>query len=246
MICYTYFDLFMEIKDIVEDVCYDLNIHDDKFKKNIYISLSGVEKFYRESPVMMCLGGIPGVGKSTYSIKIYKEDFYIINPDYYRTFCLEYTHLNTTNLIDKTSNFVTLVCNILIQCLCKLSCNILIEDTFANYSYWKDYLHNIHLNRYKKIFILLSAPIYLCYEATQIRYHKEATCACIIPRKVEMEFVVNRAKNLYRSVNKYYNSCLFEEFIIMYRDTIDAEFEQIPYKDYLNILSKELLPHEVL
>ena len=69
MICYTYFDLFMEIKDIVEDVCYDLNIHDDTFKKKIYISLSGVEKFYRESPVMMCLGGIPGVGKSKYSIK---------------------------------------------------------------------------------------------------------------------------------------------------------------------------------
>ena len=232
----------MDVDIITEEVCSNSQINKGELstiRDFLFQHLNNVEDFYCATPRIVCIGGAPGVGKSTFSIGKYRN-FFIINPDSYRHLFYDYSTLDTENIISVTSSQVTHLCEILIECLSRLSCNILIEDTFANYSYWDKHLRGSQFDKYKMELILLSAPVKVCYESAQDRYCQELKEACQIPRKVDINFIIDRMIGLSKSVRKYSKSDLFYVITFMYKNCVNEDFVQIDQEEYLSILDKTL------
>lgn len=228
--------------DYVIDQVLGALYNNEKGLKTILIELlSDVNRFISHKPTLIALGGLPGVGKSTYSIKHYKEKFFIINPDDYRQFYPNYSSLDASNLIKETNEISSKISELLFKILIKLSCNIVIECTFANYKYWQDFLNNnnVYLEKYFKNLIYLSAPLDVCYKSMFYRYKTESqNMRGIIPRPVSKDFLYDRARRVEESVGKYIASNLFNEIIFMYKNTIRSEFVQIRYNEYLVLINE--------
>lgn len=233
-------DNYYNVEHVIDQVLGTL--YNEKGLKTILIGLlSDVNRFISHKPTLIALGGIPGVGKSTYSIKYYKDKFFIINPDDYRQFYPNYSSLNTSSLIVETNELSTKISELLFKVLIKLSCNIVIECTFANYKYWQEFLKsdNVYLGKYSKILIYLSAPLDVCYQSMCCRYKTESqNMKGIIPRPVAKDFLYDRASRIEESVAKYVASNLFNEIIFMYKDTMRSEFVQISYNEYLVLINE--------
>lgn len=234
-------DNYYNIEHTIDLILRDLSDEKVELKTILCGLLFNVNKFIANNPTLIGLGGVPGVGKSTYSIKYYKKNYFIINPDNYRRFHHSYSSLNTCNLINETNEFSSQISELLFKILTTLSCNIVIECTFANYNYWQNFLqHNsVYLSKYYRMLIFLSAPLEICYQAMCCRYKTEVrNMTELIPRPVKREFLFDRAKKIEESVSKYISSNLFDEILFMHKYTMYSDFVQISYDDYIVIINE--------
>lgn len=228
------------VNDTIDLIISDISDRKVELKTILSRLLFNINKFICKNPSLVCLGGVPGVGKSTYSKIYYQENYFIINPDDYRQFHPNYMSLNTSSLIQETNEFTSHISELLFRILTTLSCNIVIECTFANYNYWQNFLnhYSVYLSKYYRKLIFLSAPIDVCYQAMCCRHKAEAmNIFGPIPRPVKWEFLWDRAKNIKESVSKYTSSNLFNEIIFMHKFTLHSDFVQISHSDFLSIIN---------
>lgn len=81
-------DNYYNIEHTIDLILRDLSDEKVELKTILCGLLFNVNKFIANNPTLIGLGGVPGVGKSTYSIKYYKKNYFIINPDNYRRFII--------------------------------------------------------------------------------------------------------------------------------------------------------------
>lgn len=232
---------YYNIEHTVDLVINDISKGKVELKTILCGLLFNVNHFISDSPNLICLGGVPGVGKSTYSKKCYEDNYFIINPDNYRKLHPNYLSLNTGNLISETNEFSSQISELLFKILTSLSCNIVIECTFANYNYWQNFLqrNSAYVSRYYRTLIFLSAPLEICYQAMCFRYKTEVqNMTELIPRPVKREFLFDRVKKIEQSVIKYCFSNLFDKILFLHKHTMCSDFVQISYDDYLAIINE--------
>lgn len=230
----------LDIDTIIDNTCQSYNIQYDKTLQGVFSSLlDDIDKFIRPNPVFIGVGGIPGVGKTEYCKKKFINDFFIIDPDYIRLFHPNYGNLNYDNVIQETNAFTTQICELLLQIMSSLSCNFVVECTFSNYVYWFQILnsHKRKFENYYRKLILLSAPIEVCYQSMCLRYNIEKKdLKNIIPRKADKAFLLDRAGKYKMSIH-YYTSDLFDDVILLHKNTVDSDFLPVEYDDFYNYIN---------
>lgn len=186
---------------------------------------------------------MPGVGKSTYSSRHYKDKCFVVNPDILRTYHPQYHSLSTNNVIEETNAFASQLGEALIESLAKRRCNMLAECTFADFDYWRKVLSSNSLRSeiYTRRLIILSAPIEVCYEAMCSRYGAEGQSNEAIRRPADRAFLVDRATKLVAALDKYHSGNVFDDLVFLHKRTMSSDFEQIDYRQYLEIHGKDHL-----
>lgn len=231
-----------DIEHLVDGVCQLTFGFDVVLLKGVlYKLLHGSDKYRRVNPEIIGIGGLPGVGKSTYSRKKISENYYIINPDRIRSFHPKYHNLNRDNVIYETNDFVTQTSEMLLSVLTYMSCNVAVECTFSNYDYWHQLLTSldIQLKKYTRKLIFLSAPIEVCYQSMCYRYDLETHNSMdIIPRPADRCFLLDRAKKLENAIVRFRSGTLFDEIHFLYKKTMTSDYEEIDYSEYRCLISE--------
>ena len=190
-----------------------------------------VEKFPKpnQTHLMICIGGLPGSGKTEWGKRIFKKkDFFIIDPDEYRkVFFLDNDAcVNATEYIQLTQAVMCVIGFSILEIAIQKKVNIVVMDVFTDVNIWKSFFKGNNLKEYKKYFVLLAQPLGLCEFLMELRYKKDFKINKKTARIPDNNFLTSEAKELGKSIMSYKSDSVFEKIYLLTRRDIDVPYEK--------------------
>jgi hypothetical protein len=207
-------------------------------KRVLHSLLSDADRYFSFTPSFIGLGGLPGVGKTTYAFNKYRSHFFIIDLDGYRRFHPHYASFDSTNLISQTNSFASYIGDLIIEVLAHMSCDIMYVSTFSRFDIWGDFFKtHEYLNGYAKRLIVLGAPTEVCFQSMLFRNGQEKNCpGIIVPRLADLGFLTEQSIKLKVALGLYIEQNTFDSVEFLYKPDMSAGFVSVDYQHFISTL----------
>lgn len=218
-----------ENHEILVEECKKYNyIYSPEFIE-IIINKELVGNIHKQSdkPIFLCIGGLPGSGKTVFCEKNnFNRNYFIIDPDNYRKYHPDYMSLSPEDIIPITNDLVRITAMVLLKIALRLKLNIAIVSTFSDASFWLELYENNKqvLSKYNNKIIILTEPEDICKKSMITRYNYETKSNGIIARPIDFMFF-NKCKSSFPdSLRTLQSSHIFNSFEIWKRENINQEY----------------------
>lgn len=220
------------LDDILRDKCKQDRFCSSDIQRIRQFTLSKLNQSQhcqREKPVLLCLGGLPGVGKTTYyQRKKLSRSFFIVDPDEYRQL-YNSTKPDPADFVRLTSFWADSVTEVLLESAFLNHFQILITSTFSSNQFWDQYFkaNQELLKHYIKVLLILAEPQTVCIDSINHRYDQDTKQQFLTARAPDFLFFHECCKTLGNSLRYYINNKIFDKEILLARRHREESFSLV-------------------
>ena len=229
--------MHVDKKNSVEDAI-NLACHSSLLCRNDVLAMKGLlfellndaEMFYSDYPMLVVLGGIPGVGKSAFCASYYSDKCFVIKPERLKDLYSNCDGFSGDKLLRELDAFSSRLLEVLLSILIILSCNILVECPSLGFDYWRKvfFSNYVDLRKYYKKLVVLLAPTDVCFQSIcyqcqekKIRDNDNSLELITLPLLFE------EAKKQEKVLLEFFNSNLFDDVQLWGKSSMLSGFEWV-------------------